>query len=178
MKKLLLTSLVVFGAFAMSGCSMVENIMDPEKEYTLDNFKTLLADRKLSEDVPYVKLEAKNVTVSASNEKNETTKTYTYNTTKKEWEGPSETDSIELTVLSDLSMVTTVKGIDSKTKSKYKFYARNNKYRIAYNYSDSDMTLTCDYQYNDKGFMFQADLKLVNKQTIESATQTTTITYQ
>lgn len=172
MKRLLLISLVALGTFTMSGCQMIENVIDPEKDYTLDSFKTLLAERKLSENVPYQKVTMKNSLTTSSNEKKESEKEYVYDNESKKWE--DETD-IYLTVLSDLSLIASIKSITSSTS--YKFYARKNKYRVNRVVNEPEGKLTCDWQFNEKGFMFQADLEYVNKDAIESTTQKTTFTY-
>ena len=174
MKKLL-TSFVLFGALAMTSCSVINNIIDPEKEYTLDNFKTLLAERKLSTAVPYSKVKLEISGVTASNEEKSETREYTYDGTK--WVGESETDYVELVVMNYLGLVEAVQEMSKDYAKDAKFYARKDSYRMTYVSESSTAKIEFEWKYNEKGFMNEANLKGVDKEAIKSATENVKLTY-
>ena len=181
MKKLLLVGLAMLGATCLTGCDMINSLISGEKEYQYDDFKVLLADRKLS-------FSAKKCSVIVDTEGKKESKEYTYdsedNTWVYEYEKEVLGEKIKLTDSRTLDVTSYVKTCDvtaaflnKKVGDVFKFYATGDSYRITGTYKDSDTQAEVEYKFGKDGLMTSSVEKSTDLNEVKSETKKETFNY-
>ena len=168
MKKTLPILLMGLGLVCLTSCNFVKDIVNPEKQYNFENFKTLVADRSPSFD-------ATKATGSATSNGQTSTVEYTYNATTHDWEYSTGAITLgdKLFIKDYLTSLNTIQNVD-KT---YKFYARDDSYRIfaSSTYDGGKMELTMIFAGN--GLMTERYGSDINTTTLDKNEYRETLTY-
>ena len=148
MKKILLLGLTALSTFALMGCDMITGLF--EKSYNYNDFRALLADRKLSWKVT-------KATAEIDRDGEKSTINYTYKdgawTYKEEILG-IEYDSTEtLDVINDVQQCEVASVLGKKVDDLFKFYATNNSYHITAEYKTDDEQIKLEYKYREDGLV-------------------------
>ena len=181
MKKVLVVGLALLGVVSLTGCDQIVNLFSGEKQYNYDDFKALLADRKLS--FTAVKCES---TIDEDGEK--TSRTYTYNNEDKVWEYTYTSvvlgEEITSTGSKDLDVITYAKKLeltaaflDKKTDEVFKFYATADSYKITGSYKNSSYKAEVDYRFGKDGLMISFYEKSTDLDSVESTVKRETFVY-
>ena len=181
MKKLLLVGLAIFGTFALAGCEQIESMFDSEKEYSYDDYRALLADRKLSFEVTKC-----NSTIDKDGDK--TTREYTYSKDADAWEYASDTTVLGVTITTTdtrtLDITSLVKTCDvtaalvgKKVEELFKFYAASDSYRITGSYKSSSTQAEVEYKFRKDGLMSSSYEKSTDLDSIKSSVKKETFSY-
>jgi hypothetical protein len=134
MKKILVFGLTALSTFALMGCDMITGLF--EKSYNYNDFKALLADRKLS-------FKATKATAEIDKDGDKSTINYTYK--DGEWKYKSTILSAEVELTETLDVVSDAKAcevaaalVDKNVDELFKFYAKGDAYRITAEYKTDD----------------------------------------
>ena len=184
MKKILLVALAAFGVFSLTSCEAIEGIINQiggEKDYNYDDFRALLADRKLVFD-------ATKCSCSIDTDGTKTSKEYTYDTGDKIWKYTYEDTivgvSITRTEERDLDVVnltkscgTTAALLNKTVDSLFKFYATSDAYRIVATYKDSSEQVEEEYKFRSDGLLTYCHKKETNLSSVTTKEETSTFSY-
>jgi len=181
MKKILAFGLAILGTMSLTGCDTIKELFSGEKAYTYNDFKALLADRKLA--FTNTKAVAK-----IDKDGKESEVKYTYNKDEKAWEYPYTTtilgETIESTGSTQLDVISDAKScelaaalINKKTDDLFKFYVKNDAYRITADYKTDDRQITLEYKYRADGLIVSKYEKNTNLESITATETKTTYTY-
>lgn len=149
MKKILLFGLTALSTFALMGCDMITGLF--EKSYNYNDFKALLADRKLS-------FKATKATAEIDKDGDKSTINYTYK--DGEWKYKSTVLSAEVELTETLDVVTDAKTcelaaalVDKNVDELFKFYAKGDAYRITAEYKTDEEQIKLEYKYGADGLV-------------------------
>ena len=181
MKKVLLIGLSLFGAVMLTGCDKLNSLISGEKEYKYDDFKALLADRKLS----FSKTKA---TAVVDTDGDKSTREYTYNSEDEVWECTYQDGSDTVTDYKKLDIVSQIKNYDltaallnKKADDIFTFYATNNSYRITFTYEKKHDAVPFraegEYKFGADGLQTYSREKIINLDAVTSTETTITYTY-
>lgn len=174
MKKIALLTGAMAGLFVLSGCQLFERIFDPEKEYSYNDYKALLAERDFKKP-GYTKCVSYGESKSESEEKSETVE-FTWDSTLNKWTNEKGT-MFELTFMSNGTVREDVLNLTDETAKDCTFYAKKKSYRIT-NKSESDEgNVEWEWQYDEYGYIIQTYLKLVNLTELTTTEITVKATY-
>ena len=181
MKKALLLGFALLGTIALTGCEMINSLISGEKEYNYNDYKALLADRKLSFDKT-------KCTASIDTDGTKTTKEYTYDSKDKQWVAEYEENGFSMTDYEVLDLITEVKGfelstalLNKKVDDIFKFYATSNSYRITFSYEYTGDAVPFrtegEYKYGEDGLQTYSREKLTNLDAVTSTETTINYSY-
>ena len=177
MKKLLLIGLAILGTLATTSCSIIENITNPEKEYNYNDFKALLADKKITFD-------ATKCSSEIEEDGKKSTKEYTYDASSATWKYEYEEGGIKWTGVKELFIIGDTKTCelaaafaDTTVDQLFKFYAKKNSYRITGEYSDDKQRVKLEYKYGEDGLKTYSYEKNTDLKTIVTTETTETFEY-
>lgn len=149
MKKILVFGLTALSTFALMGCDMITGLF--EKSYNYNDFKALLADRKLS-------FKATKATAEIDKDGDKSTINYTYK--DGEWKYTSTILSAEVELTETLDVVSDAKAcelaaalVDKNVDELFKFYAKGDTYRITAEYKTDDEQIKLEYKYGADGLV-------------------------
>ncbi len=149
MKKILVFGLAALSTFALMGCDMITGLF--EKSYNYNDFKALLADRKLS-------FKATKATAEIDKDGDKSTINYTYK--DGEWKYTSTILSAEVELTETLDVVSDAKAcelaaalVDKDVNDLFKFYAKGDAYRITAEYKTDDEQIKLEYKYGADGLV-------------------------
>ena len=149
MKKILVFGLTALSTFALMGCDMITGLF--EKSYNYNDFKALLADRKLS-------FKATKATAEIDKDGDKSTINYTYK--DGEWKYTSTILSAEVELTETLDVVSDAKAcelaaalVDKNVDELFKFYAKGDAYRITAEYKTDDEQIKLEYKYGADGLV-------------------------
>lgn len=149
MKKILVFGLTALSTFALMGCDMITGLF--EKSYNYNDFKALLADRKLS-------FKATKATAEIDKDGDKSTINYTYK--DGEWKYKSTILSAEVELTETLDVVTDAKAcelsaalVDKNVDDLFKFYAKGDAYRITAEYKTDEEQIKLEYKYGADGLV-------------------------
>ena len=176
MRKIALLSLGAASIIALSGCSFIENLLDREKEYSYNDYKALIADRKPT-------FTATKCNASIDTDGTKTTREYNYDSDSGAWVAHYEEDGYNMTDNEVLDLVSEVKGfelsaafLNKKVADIFKFYATSKAYRVTFSYENTSDTVPFraegEYKYGSDGLQTYSREKLIN---LDAVTSTETI---
>jgi hypothetical protein len=149
MKKILVFGLTALSTFALMGCDMITGLF--EKSYNYNDFKALLADRKLS-------FKATKATAEIDKDGDKSTINYTYK--DGEWKYKSTVLSAEVELTETLDVVSDAKTcelaaalVDKNVDELFKFYAKGDAYRITAEYKTDEEQIKLEYKYGADGLV-------------------------
>lgn len=149
MKKILIFGLTALSTFALMGCDMITGLF--EKSYNYNDFKALLADRKLSFKVT-------KATAEIDKDGDKSTINYTYK--DGEWKYKSTILSAEVELTETLDVVSDAKTcelaaalVDKNVDELFKFYAKGDAYRITAEYKTDEEQIKLEYKYGADGLV-------------------------
>lgn len=149
MKKILVFGLTALSTFALMGCDMIAGLF--EKSYNYNDFKALLADRKLS-------FKATKATAEIDKDGDKSTINYTYK--DGEWKYKSTILSAEVELTETLDVVSDAKTcelaaalVDKNVDELFKFYAKGDAYRITAEYKTDEEQIKLEYKYGADGLV-------------------------
>ncbi len=149
MKKILVFGLTALSTFALMGCDMITGLF--EKSYNYNDFKALLADRKLS-------FKATKATAEIDKDGDKSTINYTYK--DGEWKYKSTILSAEVELTETLDVVSDAKTcelaaalVDKNVDELFKFYAKGDAYRITAEYKTDEEQIKLEYKYGADGLV-------------------------
>lgn len=149
MKKILIFGLTALSTFALMGCDMITGLF--EKTYNYNDFKALLADRKLSFKVT-------KATAEIDKDGDKSTINYTYK--DGEWKYKSTILSAEVELTETLDVVSDARGCelaaalrDKDVNDLFKFYAKGDAYRITAEYKTDEEQIKLEYKYGADGLV-------------------------
>lgn len=149
MKKILIFGLTALSTFALMGCDMITGLF--EKSYNYNDFKALLADRKLS-------FKATKATAEIDKDGDKSTINYTYK--DGEWKYKSTILSAEVELTETLDVVSDAKTcelaaalVDKNVDELFKFYAKGDAYRITAEYKTDEEQIKLEYKYGADGLV-------------------------
>lgn len=149
MKKILVFGLTALSTFALMGCDMITGLF--EKSYNYNDFKALLADRRLS-------FKATKATAEIDKDGDKSTINYTYK--DGEWKYKSTILSAEVELTETLDVVSDAKTcelaaalVDKNVDELFKFYAKGDAYRITAEYKTDEEQIKLEYKYGADGLV-------------------------
>ena len=174
MKKILLFGLTALSTFALMGCDMITGLF--EKSYNYNDFKALLADRKLSWKV---------TKGSAEIDKDGEKSIRNYTCKDGEWTytetllGVTEVEHTEtLDVIGDAKLCELAAGLVNKdVNDLFKFYAKGDAYRITAEYKTDDEQIKLEYKYGADGLVTYRYNKTTDLKTIKTTEKKINYTY-
>lgn len=181
MKKIVAFALAFLGTMSLTGCDVIQGFISGEKSYNYNDFKALLADRKLS--FTNTKAVAK-----IDKDGNESTREYNYDADDKAWKYKYKTtilgEEIEMDGSAQLDVINDAKScelaaalVKKKTDELFKFYAKNDSYRITADYKTDDEQIKFEYKYRADGLIDEKYEKNTNLKSITSTETKTKFTY-
>ena len=182
MKKLLLLGLALFGTVALTGCDMINSLISGEKEYKYDDYKALLADRKL----PSFTVSKCASIIDTDGEKE--SRNYEYDKDAEGWRYSYHDKDIDIDMngICSLDIVADVKACElstaflegnPKVDSIYKFYATDKAYRITGEYKTSSVQVKIEYKYREDGLITSKYEKNTNLDAVKTTETTETFSY-
>ena len=174
MKKILLFGLTALSTFALMGCDMITGLF--EKSYNYNDFKALLADRKISWKVTKGSAE-----IDKDGEKS--IRNYTYK--DGEWkytESVLGVTDVELTetldVVSDAKACEVAAAlVDKDVNDLFKFYAKGDAYRITAEYKTDDEQIKLEYKYGADGLVTYRYNKTTDLKSVKTTEKKINYTY-
>lgn len=173
MKKILVFGLTALSTFALMGCDMITGLF--EKTYNYNDFKALLADRKLS-------FKATKATAEIDKDGDKSTINYTYK--DGEWKYKSTILSAEVELTETLDVVSDAKScelaaalVDKDVNDLFKFYAKGDAYRITAEYKTDDEQIKLEYKYGADGLVTYRYNKNTDLKTVKTTEKTINYTY-
>lgn len=181
MKKVLTIAVMALGTLALTGCDIIQSLLNGEKQYNEADFKVLIADQNFSFSYTTCK-GVRNV-----NDK-ESERTYTYNSSDKAWhytyiENIAGTDiemdgSITLDIKTDLLECDAASKILKKSvDSIFKFYTTKEGYKMTGDYQTEDQKTELEYLYNKEGLATYRYSKTTFLDTVNATVKKETFTY-
>ena len=181
MKKVLLLGFAAMATFALTGCDAIKSFISGEKSYTYNDYKALLADRKLA----FTNTKA---TSTTDKDGKKTERNYTYDKDDKEWKYTYKTtvlgEEIDMDGSTQLDIVSEIKTFDltcallnKKADDIFKFYAKNDSYRITGEYKTDDVQISLEYKYRADGLVTNKFEKSTNLNSVTTTETTITFTY-
>ena len=174
MKKIALLTTAMAGLFVLSGCSLIEKLTDPEKEYSFTEYKELLAGREFKQH-SYTKCSIYEQSKTESEEKSSTVE-FTWNSELSQWVN-EDGKSYVLEMLSNGTVREDVRNLTTESAKDYKFYAKKKSYRITNTGSDEDYKYEFEWTYNEYGLVEKAALKLIDLKDLTTSEGSATATY-
>lgn len=174
--------LTMFGALALTGCEQISQLLNPEKSYTYNDFKALLADRSLEFFVT-------KCTSTIDNDGEKTTRDYTYDSQSKIWRYTYQQtvlgEKVTMNGTASLDIVNYVKKLDTaaalinkSVDSVYKFYASSDAYRITASYTDNKrIQIEGEYKFGSDGLFVSSYEKQTNLDSVTKTETTETFKY-
>ena len=189
MKKAFALGLSVMAVFALTGCDMInsilqggkEAIVDEKKQYYYEDFVVEIAAKDFQFDFTKCKAEIDN-----DGEKSEINYTYdaennkwTYETVKEEnGEEVTKTKSTNLDVINyTKDSKTSAALMDKKPDAIFKYYTVKNGYIITGSYKDDLQKLDLEYNFNEYGLLTSAKEDKTDLNKIENHVKQITYTY-
>lgn len=173
MKKILVFGLTALSAFALMGCDMITGLF--EKSYNYNDFKALLADRKLS-------FKATKATAEIDKDGDKSTINYTYK--DGEWKYTSTILSAEVELTETLDVVSDAKAcelaaalVDKNVDELFKFYAKGDAYRITAEYKTDDEQIKLEYKYGADGLVTYRYNKNTDLESVKTTEKKINYTY-
>ena len=178
MRKVLLLGLTLFGTVALTGCDAISGLFSGEKQYKYDDFKALLADRKLS-------FTATRATSVLEENGVKTSVEYTYSALNGEWEGTRKEGGIRLKTLDIVNEVKSYDILaalaDKKVDDIYGFYAKEKSYRITLKveYKENGVNIRgeAEYKYGEDGLKTYSHEKKTDLDAVETTEEKETFEY-
>ena len=188
MKKAFLLGITLLATFSLTGCEMLEGILqggqdliDQKKEYKYDDFVVEIADDDFSFN--YTKCKA---SIDKDGEKSEIE--YTYDAESKQWYGEEtkekdgETTTTKYYETLDVVNFTkscplTAAFLDKQVDSVFKFYTTKNGYIITASYKDSNQQAEAEYNFNKEGLMTSLSEKNTDLKSVEAKTRKISYSY-
>ena len=160
---------------------MINSLISGEKEYNYDDFKVLIADRKLS-------FSAKKCSDTIDKDGVKETKEYTYDSDSNTWVYEYEKEvlgeKIKMSDTRTLDVTSYVKTCDTtaailnkKVSEVFNFYASNNAYRITGTYKDSNQQAEVEYKFGKDGLMTSSEEKNTDLKEVKSTVEKETFSY-
>ena len=181
MKKLLLVGLIAFGAMSLTGCEMIQGLLNGEKKYNEADFKVLIADKDFSFSYKTCKgVRDVDGTVTERN--------YTYDSSDGAWhytytENINGTD-IEMNGSLCLDVVNDVKDCSAAAKlvgqsvdSIFTFYTTKDGYKIKADYQTKEQKTELEFVYNKEGLSTYRYTKTTNLEKVHASTKKENFTY-
>jgi hypothetical protein len=173
MKKILVFGLTALSTFALMGCDMIAGLF--EKSYNYNDFKALLADRKLS-------FKATKATAEIDKDGDKSTINYTYK--DGEWKYKSTILSSEVELTETLDVVSDAKTcelaaalVDKDVDDLFKFYAKGDAYRITAEYKTDDEQIKLEYKYGADGLVTYRYTKNTDLSSVKTTEKKINYTY-
>ena len=173
MKKILLIGLTAMSTFALMGCDMITGLF--EKSYNYNDFRALLADRKLV-------TEAKKATAEIDQDGTRFTRNYTLK--DGEWKYTSSVVGVDVELSDTLDVISDAKScelaaalLDKKVDDLFKFYAKGDAYRITAEYKTDSEQIKMEYKYRNDGLATYRYRKNTDLKSVETTERTVTYTY-
>ena len=173
MKKILLLGLTALSTFALMGCDMITGLF--EKSYNYNDFRALLADRKLV-------TEAKKGTAEIDQDGTKSTRNYTLK--DNEWKYTTTVVGVEVEYSDVLDVVSDTKTcelaaalLNKKVDDLFKFYAKGDAYRITAEYKTDSEQIKLEYKYRNDGLVTYRYNKNTDLQSVKATVKTITYTY-
>ena len=173
MKKILLFGLTAMSTFALMGCDMIAGLF--EKSYNYNDFRALLADRKLV-------TEAKKATAEIDQDGTKSTKNYPLK--DGEWKYTTTIVGVEVENSDVLDVVSDTQGcelaaalLNKKVDDLFKFYAKGDAYRITAEYKTDSEQIKLEYKYRNDGLVTYRYTKNTDLQSVKATEKTITYTY-
>ena len=173
MKKILIFGLTALSTFALMGCDMITGLF--EKSYNYNDFKALLADRKLS-------FKATKATAEIDKDGDKSTINYTYK--DGEWKYTSTILSAEVELTEILDVVSDAKTcelsaalVDKDVNDLFKFYAKGDAYRITAEYKTDDEQIKLEYKYGADGLVTYRYNKNTDLESVKTTEKKINYTY-
>ena len=173
MKKILLFGLTAMSTFALMGCDMITGLF--EKSYNYNDFRALLADRKLV-------TEAKKGTAEIDQDGTKSTRNYTLK--DGEWKYTTTIVGVEVEYSDVLDVVSDTQTcelaaalLNKKVDDLFKFYAKGDAYRITAEYKTDNEQIKLEYKYRNDGLVTYRYNKNTDLQSVKTTEKKITYTY-
>ena len=181
MKKVLLMGLIALGAMSLTGCEMIQGLLNGEKQYNEADFKVLLADKDFS--FPYIKCKGVRDVDGKVTERE-----YTYNAGDGAWHytymesiGGTEFEaegSLYLDIVNDVKDCSSAaKLVGGSVDQIFKFYTTKDGYKITADYQTTDKKTELEFIYNKEGLSTYRYTKTTNLETVHASTKKENFTY-
>lgn len=171
MKKLLAIGLSLIGLMSITACDKIADFINMEKSYKYDDFKAMLADRKLSFD--------KNKCIAIIDVDGEqSSREYFYIDNLWRYQEGSFVYNVHLDVINDaIDCEMAAAFLNKKVDQVFKFYATKNTYRIVgENKTDAEQN-TMEYKFGEDGLRTTTYEKHVDLAAIKTSETKTNYTY-
>ena len=161
---------------ALTGCSFLNKILDPEKQYSFTEFQDLVAERNLPTTSPYASCDLEVHTELAGKDPKDDK--YSYVLLETKWVAKdTETPDFYIVTLGEAFIRDQLKLVTDQNVSKYKFYAQKETYRIYNIGEDSNYKLELDFTFEKHGLLYKGDLKFTDRKTLQVSKETFTVKY-
>lgn len=189
MKKVFVLALTALSTFALTGCEMIEgllqngqDLLNDKKDYSYDDYVVLLADKNFSWD--YTSCTA---TFEIDGKKSITE--YTYNKEDKLWHYTTTKtvlgEEVEEDSTTDLGIVHYVKSckttaalLNKSVDSLYKFSASKVGYTITCTYKDDSQQVEGEYTFTENGLFSVSNEKKTDLKSVEATTRKVSYSYK
>lgn len=178
MKKIVLVAMAALGTFTLTGCDFIQNFTDPEKSYSLSDYKALLAERDFKgHDYTTAKVEGTTKALNKDAEEKETI-VYTWSQETNYWIPDEEhpTQDFELFLLSKKTILEEIKTIETASDV-YTFYARKSSYRILLSETQDGQTTKFEWKYDSKGLIYEVNAEIKDSKELTNGYAHIKITY-
>ena len=159
MKKIVLFATALMSVTMLSGCKFIKDAIDPEKQYSFNEYKSLLAERDFKAHSYTKATLTAEATIDGSKEESEEPMVFTWNEELGKWQDPTDEGKVfEFQVMSsgeirkDVASITDTKG--------YTFFARKDSYRIVNAGSDTDEEYEWQWSFDKDGLLTETHIKL------------------
>lgn len=181
MKKILLVGLAALGMMSLTGCEMIQGLINGEKKYNEADFKVLIADKHFAFSVTKC-----HGVRDVNGEKTE--RDYTYDSSDGAWHytymeniGGTEFEaegSLYLDVINDVKDCDSIsKLVKQSVDSIFKFYTTKDGFKITANYQTDDQKTELKFLYNSDGLATSRYSKTTFLDSVKSTEKTETFTY-
>ena len=175
MKKAFLLGITLLATFSLTGCEMIENLLqggqdliNEKKDYKYDDFAVLVADKNFS--FSYTKC-----TANRNVDGEESTIIYTYNSEDKLWHYETESGADKSEDLGIVEFLQSVKMsaslLNKSVDSIYKFSASKNGYEITATYKNESNQIDGEYTFNTDGLITLSNEKNTDLNTVKARTK-------
>ena len=189
MKKAFLLGATLLATFCLTGCDMIEgllqggqDLLNDKKQFKYDDFVVEIADDDFSFD--YTKCTG---TIDYDGKKSVIE--YTYQEESGKWvyeETKKGSDGEPVTVMNyetfdvvsyTKSCPVTAALINEKVDTVYKFYTSKNGYEITYSYKNTEMQIEGEFSYNKQGLLTSSNEKQTDLKSVEAKIKKATYSY-
>ena len=182
MKKTFLLGVTLLATFCLTGCEMIENLLqggqdllNEKKDYKYDDFAVLIADKIFTFDYTKCTAEKEIGDIKSTIE-------YTYNAEDKLWHYQTEAGDDKKDDLSIVEFLQDVKLsaalLNKSVDSIYKFSASKNGYAITATYKNDSNQVDGEYTFNVEGLITLNNEKNTDLNTVKAVTKKITYKYE